>query len=251
MSNYIMNEKPLHLLPTLALKVGFKEALILQYLKDCLDNDPQSMSFKEKRWVRKTYEDWQKNLPFWSVDTIKRIISSLEEQNLILSSKIRESQFDHGKWYTINDFNFKDIKTKPSFKEKDKYRENLINSEKHPLWIMACEDLLIQTEDLTLKKWLCEMDIITLTGSTVHLSIPNQIIKNWIINNVYRTLIEALEKVAGYSIEKLYLEVPILHTFGAPLAPELEEEGKTPPTNLSSSTPHLTRNSFPLTGVSS
>jgi hypothetical protein len=246
-----MNEKPLHLLPTLAMKVGFKEALILQCLQDCLETDSHCTSVNEKTWVRRTYEDWQKNLPFWSVDTVKRIISSLEEQQFILSLKIRESQFDHGKWYTINYPQLEKIKSTPLLEKEDKYKEILINSDKHPLWIIAGENLLIQTEDQVSKKWLCEMDIIALTRSSVHLSVPNQIIKNWIINHYYTNLIKSLEDALGYPIENLHISIQELRTFGDSLSPELEEEGKTPPNHLSSSIPYSKRNPSRSTGVSS
>ncbi len=250
MSKFIMNEKSLHLSPTLAMKVGFKEALILQYLQDCLENDPHSVLVDEKVWIRRTYEDWEKNLPFWSVDTIKRIISSLEEKRFILSSKIRESQFDHGKWYTNNDPELEENKTTNYLQEENRYKAILINSDKHSLWIMACESLLTQIEDVTTKKWLCEMDIITLAGSSIHLSVPNQVIKNWIINNYHNHLIKTLENVAGYPIESIHLEIQSSHTFGDPLTPELEEEGTTPPTNLSSSISYTKYNARELNGAS-
>lgn len=251
MSKLIMTEKPLCILPTLAMQVGFKEALILQCLKECLENDPHSTSINEKIWVRKTYDDWQKDLPFWSVETIKRIISSLEEQRLILSSKIRESQFDHGKWYTINYPQLEEIKTEHFPAREDKYKKILINSDKHPLWIMACENLLSQTEELTLKKWLCEMDIIALTGSSVHLSVPNQIIKDWVISNFYGNLVESLKDALGYPIEKLQIGIQASHTFGDTITPKKEEEGTPPPTHPSSSTLSTSKSAHQVIGAAS
>lgn len=246
----IMNEKPLLILPTLATQIGFKEALILQYLKECLENDLESTAVEGKIWVRRTYEDWQKNLPFWSVETIKRIISSLEDQGLILGSKIRGSQFDHGKWYTLNDFEITAI-NKGQFLEEDKYKKILINSEKHPIWIMACENLLKHTDDLTTKKWLCEMDILSLTGSSVHLSVPTQIIKKWVMDNYYSKIVRSLEDALGYSIAKLHLSIEKLNISVESLSPEKEEEGSSPPTYLSSSTPFKDKNFTQIIGTSS
>ena len=53
-------------------------------------------------WIYNTYEDWQKQFPFWSVRTIQRILNDLEKNELILSANYNKKKFDKTKWYTIN-----------------------------------------------------------------------------------------------------------------------------------------------------
>ena len=49
-----------------------------------------------------TYEEWRKQLPFWSVSTIKRTIHSLEMKGLLLSDNFNEMKMDKTKWYSID-----------------------------------------------------------------------------------------------------------------------------------------------------
>ena len=102
MTKLLINEHPLMVLPTLAEKIGLNEAIILQQIHYWLD--PRiNKNFREGvYWVYNTYQDWLKQFPFWSKDTVKRTIKSLERQNLLLSKNLNEDQFNKTKWYTIN-----------------------------------------------------------------------------------------------------------------------------------------------------
>jgi DnaD/phage-associated family protein len=55
-----------------------------------------------KSWVYNTYEDWQKQFPFWSVTTIRRTLKGLEKQGLLLTDNFSVMAFDRTKWYTID-----------------------------------------------------------------------------------------------------------------------------------------------------
>lgn len=233
MHRFIINEAPLDLLPTLAQEYGVKSALILQHLKDCLDTDTQAIQVEGKVWIRKTYEEWQEKLPFLPIGTIKQNIYSLEEKNVILSLKMKNRKFDQGKWYTINLNYFEDIQITPRKSQEDRYKTWLENGEKHPLWVEVCKSVFEQLEDATEKKWLCDMDIVSLTGSSVHVSVPNHIVKNWVISNIYELLFQSLEKTIGYPIEKLHLEIHSPDNCGDSFSPN-REEGETPPASSSS-----------------
>lgn len=54
------------------------------------------------RWVYNTYEEWQKQFPFWSESTIKRTIKKLEGQHLIIVGKYNKLKIDNTKWYRID-----------------------------------------------------------------------------------------------------------------------------------------------------
>lgn len=102
MSKLLINEPPLIVLPSLATAIGVNEALIIQQIHYWLD--PRiNKNFKDGQfWVYNTYEEWQKQFPFWSIRTIRRIIQSLEEKNLLISKNFNTNSFDKTKWYSIN-----------------------------------------------------------------------------------------------------------------------------------------------------
>lgn len=87
--------------PFLAKEIGVNETLFLNHIHNWLQVS------KNKRdgfiWVYKTYDEWQAELPFWSVDTVKRTIKKLEKAELVISTgKYNRLGFDKTKWYTIN-----------------------------------------------------------------------------------------------------------------------------------------------------
>ena len=100
MSKLLLDEYPLIILPNLAVKIGLNEAIVMQQLHYWLK---ESKNVKDGyKWVYNTYEDWQKQFPFWSVSTIKRIVSGLEKEGLILTGNYNKLKIDRTKWYRIN-----------------------------------------------------------------------------------------------------------------------------------------------------
>lgn len=100
MSNLLINENPVLILPSLAEKLGLNEAVLLQQIHFWLK---MSRNKKEGRtWVYNTYKDWQSQMPFWSNATIGRTIRSLEEKGLLISGNFNASKMDKTKWYTID-----------------------------------------------------------------------------------------------------------------------------------------------------
>jgi hypothetical protein len=101
MSKLLINEFPLQVLPTLAIRIGLNEAIFLQQLHYFL-----SLSKHEKdgrRWIYNSSADWQAIFPFWSAPTIRRVIASLEEQKLIITTtQYNQSGFDKRRWFAID-----------------------------------------------------------------------------------------------------------------------------------------------------
>ena len=98
----LINEEPLQIIRSLALKVGLNEAILLQQLhfKSLI-----SLNIREDhKWVYKTYEEWKnEEFPFWSVDTIKRTIRKLEKSGYIVStSHYNRMKMDKTKLYRID-----------------------------------------------------------------------------------------------------------------------------------------------------
>ena len=115
-SNLLIAEPPLQVLPTLATKIGLNEAIIIQQLHYWLLKSEHVHDLK--KWIYNTYEDWQRQFPFWSIDTIKRIFIGLEKNGLILSEKkFNKIKIDRTKWYSINYEKLEEVAQKK--KEKD------------------------------------------------------------------------------------------------------------------------------------
>jgi uncharacterized phage protein (TIGR02220 family) len=100
MSRLLINESPVMIIPRLAAKIGLNEAVVLQQIHYWLGISKHDI--EGRIWVYNTYEEWQKQLPFWSVSTIKRTIRSLEMLGLVLSDNFNKMKMDKTKWYSID-----------------------------------------------------------------------------------------------------------------------------------------------------
>ena len=100
MSRLLIKENPVMIIPSLAVKIGLNEAVVLQQIHYWLGISKHRI--EGRIWVYNTYEEWQKQLPFWSVSTIKRTILSLEMKGLLLSANFNAMKMDKTKWYSID-----------------------------------------------------------------------------------------------------------------------------------------------------
>lgn len=99
-SKLLIDDYPIQVLPKLAIEIGLNEAIILQQIHYWLNQS--NHNHDGKKWIYNTYDDWNKQFPFWSVMTIRRAINSLEKQNLILIANYNKAGFDKTRWYSIN-----------------------------------------------------------------------------------------------------------------------------------------------------
>lgn len=99
--NLLINEPPLQVLPSLAKKIGLNEAIFLQQLHFRL-----LISTNERegyKWLYKTLAEWNEEFPFWSYDTIKRIVAKLEREGYIVTTNTyNKLKMDKTKWYRID-----------------------------------------------------------------------------------------------------------------------------------------------------
>lgn len=100
MSKLLIHERPLQVLPKLAEKIGLNEAIILQQVHYWLNTSGKKID--GRNWIYNSYADWEEQFPFWSISTIRRTITSLENQNLLIHGNYNKMKFDNTKWYTIN-----------------------------------------------------------------------------------------------------------------------------------------------------
>lgn len=100
MSSLLINEHPLMVLPGLAKQIGLNEAIVLQQIHYWTRE--QRHVIDGFSWTYNTVEEWQKQFPFWSNATIRRVVDSLVDKGLILKRKLSENRFDATLWYAIN-----------------------------------------------------------------------------------------------------------------------------------------------------
>ena len=119
MSKLLVDEPPLILLPQLAIKIGEKEAIVLQQVHYWIERYREKGDKKHfhdgRTWVYNTYEGWQSNFPFWCKRTIRRAIDSLrkpykpkagekkvERGPLLLAENYNRKGYDKTLWYSID-----------------------------------------------------------------------------------------------------------------------------------------------------
>jgi len=102
MSKLLIEEPPLQVLPSLALKIGLNEAIVLQQLHYLLRNPQFGGRIAEHQWIFNTYEQWRAQyFPFWSEDTIKRAFTNLAKLKLIVTCQ-PEGAMSRRKYYRID-----------------------------------------------------------------------------------------------------------------------------------------------------
>lgn len=95
---WLVDDDPLFVLPTVAVKLGLNESIFLQQLHYWLGKSTHT--YDGYAWVYNTYEGWQKQFPFWSESTIRRTIVRLEKKGIVVSRY--RSKLDKTKWYRID-----------------------------------------------------------------------------------------------------------------------------------------------------
>ena len=101
MSRLLINEPPLMVLPSLAVKIGLNEAIFVQQLHYLLQ---MSQNHKDgKSWVYNTLEEWSDIFPFLSLATLRRVIKSLENSKILATSTtMNRYKVDRTKWYSLD-----------------------------------------------------------------------------------------------------------------------------------------------------
>lgn len=106
MSKLLIPENPIMLLPALAKALGLNEAIFLQQLHYWILTAAEfdyGVVHNEKRWVYKTAEEWvNRDFPFWSARTLRRIIKNLTDNDYLLTEQLNADRWVRTNYYTIN-----------------------------------------------------------------------------------------------------------------------------------------------------
>lgn len=122
-TRFLIDERPLIVLPKLAQVIGLNEAIVLQQVHYWIQGKREEQAtqyvFEGRYWVYNTLPEWQKQFPFWGSNTVQRVFRSLEEPwrpsrgerrpdrgPLLLSGlwnrRFKNDPFDRTKWYAID-----------------------------------------------------------------------------------------------------------------------------------------------------
>lgn len=104
MSNLLIDERPITVLPSLVEAVGYSKAIILQQIH-WLCTQPRSGKMLDDGnvWVWNTYDEWKRDYFSWlSISMIKRHVQELEAEGYLLSCKPLCDTWDHTKYYRVS-----------------------------------------------------------------------------------------------------------------------------------------------------
>jgi hypothetical protein len=131
MANYLLDSRPLIVLPELALIFNSEnKAILLQQVHYWIENvksskpEVQKFHYKDGRfWTYNSYREWQLQIPWISEKTIERAFKDFESLGIIISDQLNKKYCDQRKWYTID------------YETLDKYIQD--NSQKVEEWKKA------------------------------------------------------------------------------------------------------------------
>jgi hypothetical protein len=100
MSNLLINEPPLVVLPSLAVKIGLGPAIVLQQIQYWSTRVKQSED--GYLWVYNTIEEWNKQFPFWHQNTIATHLKKLRDSGILIAEFRAESALNRTLFYRID-----------------------------------------------------------------------------------------------------------------------------------------------------
>lgn len=101
MNNLLFDERPLVILPSLAVALGdLDEAAILQQIHYWTQKNMNVVDGYS--WVYNSMEEWQKQFPWLSKRSLDRKFKKLKEKNLLITDNHNKKKFDKTNWYRIN-----------------------------------------------------------------------------------------------------------------------------------------------------
>lgn len=128
----LIPETPHQVLPSLAKNIGINEALFLQQLHWLIDNN-DCYAYEGLLWWKHSNDQWLQKFPYFSESTLKRTVSSLKKQKLLLVQnltwKIQKISGDRTNWYAINFEEFEKISSEiMEAKRKKKFKQSKVNT---------------------------------------------------------------------------------------------------------------------------
>jgi len=82
---------------------GVEAAVMLHHIRYWVDKNEANDKnfFEEKYWTFNSTTAFSKLFPFWTARKIGRLLTKLEEDGAIISSRFNKQKYDRTKWYTL------------------------------------------------------------------------------------------------------------------------------------------------------
>lgn len=122
-SKLLINEPPLQVLPSLAIRLGLNEAIFVQQLHYMIQQPALGKVVNGQKWVFNTMQGWHKTFPWWSVNTIRRIIEPLVQAGVVLEDNLND-KLSRTKWYTIDHVKLDSVDLSKPPKQTDENKPN-------------------------------------------------------------------------------------------------------------------------------
>lgn len=100
-SRHLIDEYPIMFHSTLAVALGVNEAILLQKIHMWLQCKPPEAG-GERSFIYNSYKSWHEQLPFFSESTIKRALTNLVKQGILIKENFNKIKCDKTNWYSID-----------------------------------------------------------------------------------------------------------------------------------------------------
>lgn len=97
----IQGDYPLIASPALAKAHGVAASIFLQKLHYCLQNS-EAKKFQGRKFFYHSYENWVETLGYYSISTIKRIVTKLKKLGILIVKKLSSSKWLQTNFYSID-----------------------------------------------------------------------------------------------------------------------------------------------------
>lgn len=141
--------RPLVVNPELATLIGLNEAIVLQQINYWLNETDSGIVHNDERWIYNSHEEWNKQFPFWSQDTIKRAITSLKKQGVLRVEKLAKDRCNHTNYYSIDYDVVASIEEGKLHSSKSAKRTPSKSAKRTPSISADCPDLTYTTTEIT------------------------------------------------------------------------------------------------------
>lgn len=112
MPQFIFDDAPIIFDKTLAEKIGFGEAIVLQQVNYWVEYSRKTKTkfFDNRYWTYNSIKKWQESdFPFFSIQQLTRIFNNLEKKGYLIVGNFNKMARDKTKWYSVDRDKLKDL----------------------------------------------------------------------------------------------------------------------------------------------
>ena len=100
-SRHLIDEYPIMFHKTLAVALGLNEAILLQKIHMWMQCKPPEAG-GDRSFIYNSYRTWHEQLPFISESTIKRALTNLVKQGILIKANFNKEPVYRTNWYSID-----------------------------------------------------------------------------------------------------------------------------------------------------